>query len=183
MGLSIRDRADLIATFRYVSVYLMETLARWVPTTPELEVKVVFGRHIWEFAQHADALGKRTAELRAPLHNNRRPVDAYAALLEELDASSATAERVRGLYEAAIPDLERRYTAYLEATNPLLDEPSVRVIDRILRELPRLRSEAAGVLQARPDVKLADAAWPGRMASRFQAVKRIVEPRAVAEAV
>ncbi|KPK05001.1 MAG: hypothetical protein AMS20_07585, partial [Gemmatimonas sp. SG8_28] len=61
MTMSVRERADWIATFRFISVNLMETLARWVPNTPEMEVKLLFGRHLWEFAQHADAFGKRTA--------------------------------------------------------------------------------------------------------------------------
>ena len=51
----------MLATFRYVAVFLMETAARWTPLTPELEVKLLFGRHLWEFAQHADMLGQRTA--------------------------------------------------------------------------------------------------------------------------
>ena len=67
MSLSVQDRAEYVATFRFIQVFLMETLARWVPQTPEMEVKVLFGRHIWDLAQQADGLGKRGYELRAPL--------------------------------------------------------------------------------------------------------------------
>ena len=49
----------VFATARMVA--LMEIAAAWTPTTPEMEVKVLLGRHIWDFAQHADALGKRPA--------------------------------------------------------------------------------------------------------------------------
>ena len=34
----IQQRAEKIATFRFLEIYWMETLARWTPTTPELEV-------------------------------------------------------------------------------------------------------------------------------------------------
>ena len=182
MPQSIRDRADTIATFRWASVHLMEMLARWVPTTPELEVKILFGRHIWEFAQHADGLGRRTAELRAPLHFSLPPVPSYTAALAELADASGTAERVHGLYQAIIPDLEARYHRYVAETNPLLDEPSVRIIDRILADLTRLRADASEASGQRPDLRLTDAQWPERLRTRTQAVEPFVEFRSASMA-
>jgi len=84
MGLIVREKAEYLATFRWMEVFLMEMLARWVPTTPEMEVKVLMGRHIWDAAQHADALGKRTFELRAPLHYTLAPLPAYVDKMNEL---------------------------------------------------------------------------------------------------
>ena len=49
-----------MATWRFIAVHLMELLARWVPSAPELEAKALFGRHIWDMAQLADQLGHRT---------------------------------------------------------------------------------------------------------------------------
>jgi len=185
MTQSIRDRADTIATFRWVSVHLMEMLARWVPSTPELEVKILFGRHIWEFAQHGDALGRRTAELRAPLHFSLAPAKTYAAVLEELAQVKGTAERVHGLYQAIMPDLEARYHRYLTDTNPLLDEPSVRIIDRILADLTRLRADAAETLGQRSDLLMADPKWLERLRTRALEVASFVALRSgsVAEVV
>ena len=67
MLLNVTERGAHVATFRWIEVRLMETLAHWVPTTPEMEAKLLFGAHIWDAAQHADILGKRTQELRLPL--------------------------------------------------------------------------------------------------------------------
>ena len=50
MALILREKAEYLATLRWLEVFLMETLARWVPTTPEMEVKVLFGRHLWDAA-------------------------------------------------------------------------------------------------------------------------------------
>jgi hypothetical protein len=75
MSLTVAERARRIATFRFVEVRLME-IGGLDPTTPEMEVKVLLGRHIWDFAQHADALGKRTLELRERLHHSRPPTSA-----------------------------------------------------------------------------------------------------------
>jgi hypothetical protein len=135
----------MIATFRFIEVRLMEITAAWTPTTPEMEVKVMFGRHIWDFAQHADALGKRTFELRQPEHYTLAPTPEYAALLDEVAGQKATAARLAGLYEGLLPGLERRYQRYLEAVDPLLDEPTVVIIDRILRDLSRMRQDASRI--------------------------------------
>jgi len=58
--MTVKERGRFVATLRWVNVSIMETLAAWVPTTPEMEAKLLFGEHIWDAAQHADALGKRT---------------------------------------------------------------------------------------------------------------------------
>src|SRR5581483_12233555 len=82
--MNVKQRAETIGTFRFIEVRLMETAAYWVPLTPEMEVKVLLGRHIWDFAQHADWLGKRAFELRQAEHYTRRPGDDYHQLLEQM---------------------------------------------------------------------------------------------------
>jgi hypothetical protein len=143
MTLTVNDRARAIATFRYLEVRLMEITAGWTPTTPEMEVKVVFGRHIWDFAQHADWLGKRTFELRQPEHYTLPPVESYVQLLGEMAAEESTAGRLAALYDVFLPALARRYGQYLSDTDPLLDQPSVVVVERILHEMERMQRDAA----------------------------------------
>jgi hypothetical protein len=142
MSLTVNERVQWIATFRYTSVRLMEMTAAWTPTTPEMEAKVMFGRHIWDFAQQADALGKRTFEMRRPEQFSQKAVDDYVRLLDEASRVSGTAERLAALYDAILPGLERRYRWYLDETDRLLDGPSVVVLERILIDLPRQRAEA-----------------------------------------
>jgi hypothetical protein len=143
MALTVNDRARRIATLRFVEVRLMEIVSAWTPTTPEMEVKMVFGRHIWDFAQHADWLGKRTFELRQPEHYTLRPADSYVTVLDDLAATSGTAERLSALYDGFLPRLEQRYRSYIEETDALLDAPSVVIIERILHEMARMNGEAA----------------------------------------
>ena len=180
MSQTIRERADTIGTLRHISVFLMETLARWVPTTPELEAKVLFGRHVWEFAQHADLLGKRTAELRAALHYNLSPTAAYAALLQDLANTEATASRIRLFYEGMLPELAARYGQYLGATDQLLDEPSVRIIERILPDLDRMRRDAAAAVTEYPSFGSARVADADHASARFALVTNWVAHRAPA---
>lgn len=163
MDLTIRQRADRIGAFRYVSVHVMEMLARWIPTTPELEAKILFGRHVWDFAQHADLLGRRTGELRAPLQYSYEPTDAYRRVLDTVSSATGTVERVSGIYDVLLADLEGRYRLYLESTDRLSDEPSVRIIERILADFPRLRSDRAAFASERADLVPADAGWATRI--------------------
>jgi hypothetical protein len=177
MGLTIRQKADRIGTFRFISVSLMEILARWVPTTSELDAKVLFGRHVWDFAQHADQLGRRTGELRAPAQYSLRAADAYCKVLDTMAGATGTLERVSGFYDGLLPDLEVRYRRYLDETDQLNDEPSVRIIERILFDLPRLKADRAAFAVQRADLKPADAGWAARIAALASAEGEIVTDR------
>jgi hypothetical protein len=148
MKLSVPQRASAIATFRFIEVRLMELVAFWTPSTPEMEVKVMFGRHIWDFAQHADQLGKRTFELRLPEQHSRRAAEPYVELLEKTAAVTGTAARLSALYDALLPGLERRYAAYIGSTDPILDEPSIVTLDRIVLDLQRQRQECDALRRA-----------------------------------
>ncbi len=176
MTLTVRERADTIGTLRYISVFAMETLARWVPTTPDLEAKIIFGRHIWEFAQHADALGKRTHELRAALHYSPEPTPAYLAALEALRALQGSGERMTACYDTLVPDLTARYTAFISATDVFLDEPSVRVIERNLADLARMRDESVALRRERADLAVAGGA--AAIAAQFTVCDAYVRFRA-----
>lgn len=166
--MNVKERAESIGTFRHVSVFLMETLARWVPSTPEMEVKVLFGRHIWLAAQAADRFGKRARELRAPLHYSRPPREGFARDLAALADLRATADRLEGLYSVALPAFTAAYSRYLDETDPVIDEPSVVILRDVLRDLERMRSEAARLLEEIPALRPAAgaaAALPGAFSS------------------
>jgi hypothetical protein len=142
MSLSVQDRVRAIATFRFIEVRLMETVAGWTPLTPEMEVKVMLGRHIWDFAQHADLLGKRTFELRQPEQYTLPATPDYVSLLADVASETTTFSRLGSLYDAVLPALERRYQAYVADSDAIVDGPSLVIIERILNDIPRMRSEA-----------------------------------------
>jgi hypothetical protein len=165
---SIAQKADILATLRYVAVFLMETTARWTPLTPELEVKLLFGRHLWEFAQHADILGQRTAELRAGLHYTRPPIDGYKQVLDDQLTCETAADRVTSIYDALVPDLMWRYEQILREADPLLDQPTMRIVERILADLARLQVERRDLL-AGIAVPAADPDWTSDLRRRLAA--------------
>jgi hypothetical protein len=177
MSLSVQERAENVATFRFIQVFLMETLARWVPNTPEMEVKVLFGRHIWDLAQQADALGQRTYELRAPLQFSLRPKDRYVKFLEDFASTVTTQQKIRGFYDVVLPGLVSRYQIYLDSTDRLLDEPTARIIDGILGDFSRMRDESRELRNELPQLQLDDKDWPAQLAEREAAEGNIVAHR------
>ena len=141
MRYNVQQRAECVGTFRWIAVYKMELLARWVPTTPEMEVKVLFGRHVWDCAQHADALGKRAFELRAPLHFTLPPSQTFQQFLRTVADLKGTDERVHAFYDVACRSMTEHYRTYLGNTDALMDEPTVRIIELILRDYERMAGE------------------------------------------
>jgi hypothetical protein len=142
MSLSVADRARRIGTFRFVEVRLMEITAGWTPSTPEMEAKVMFGRHIWDFAQHADALGRRMFELRQPAQRSFDPAPAYVKLMTEVAAVEDTAGRLAALYDVLLDGVQRQYRRYAEDVDAMLDAPSLVVVERILADGRRQREDA-----------------------------------------
>jgi len=180
--LTVKERGQFVATIRYVQVWLMETLAAWVPTTPEMEVKLLFGEHIWDAAQHADALGKRTFELRMPLQHSLRPAAAYAELLAELAATEPTPQRLAVVYDVMLPALAARHRRYIEQTDGLVDAPTVRILERDLADAARMIEAGHALRQELPALQLADRAWAEALVAREAAIERIAAspPDAVA---
>jgi hypothetical protein len=166
MHLTITQKADTVGTFRFVFVRAMEFLAGWVPTSPELEVKVLFGRHIWLLAQHADWLGRRAVELRAKLHYERCPAGAYADAFGSVRSIASSADRVSVFYDTLLPDLRARLSAHMAAVDPLLDSPTVDIIGRILADFDRMGRDARATTAERPDVL---GQQPSPLASTMQA--------------
>lgn len=180
MGISVRERADTVATFRFINVFLMETLAAWVPTTPEMEVKVLFGRHLWDLAQHADEFGKRAGELRLGLHASREPVPAFKDILRRVAEAKTTSERVDGFYAGIVPVLLGLYEAYMKETDPLMDEPTVRVVERAVGDLTRMRTGRAELQQDWPTLPKAEQ-WAQQIVAAAEEVPQFVDFRPAPE--
>lgn len=173
---TVSERGRSIATFRYMCVWMMETIARWTPTTPEMEAKVMMGRHIYEFAQMADALGKRTFELRLPEQHSIAPTAAYDAFLKDIVKTSSTADKIATFYDGVVPGIIARFKAYIAATDEILDEPSIVALQRAIVDLERQRVDAA---QLQRELKLSSGA-AAAAADREKSIAEIVTAEKVA---
>lgn len=181
MTLNVAQRGAHVATFRWIEVRLMETLAGWTPTTPEMEAKLLFGAHIWDAAQHADILGKRAHELRLPLQHSIAPAAGYVHYLDELRAATDTPKRIAGFYDCALPALRRRFDAYLAQIDLLLDGPTVRLIDRIRFDMDRMIEESRKLRQEMAVFQLNDPSWLEALRRRESGVPGVVADATAAE--
>lgn len=128
----------------------MRTLGGWIALTPELGPKLLFGRHVWDCAQHADLWGRRLPELRSPAQHSE-PVNAeFARFMDLLDGREGrreTVERVVGVYRVLKPHLIATYEAHLAAANPIYEPPTRRILERCLTEERRHVAAATVVLE------------------------------------
>ena len=97
----------------------MRVLGGWIALTPELPAKLLFGRHVWDCAQHADAWGRRLPELRAPAQTSEPANDAMIAfmqLLESPERPQQTLERIAGAYGVLKSHLVTVYARHFAST-------------------------------------------------------------------
>jgi hypothetical protein len=178
MYFNVKERGEHVATFRWIEVRLMEMLAAWVPTTPEMEAKLVLGTHIWDVAQHADSFGKRTHELRLPLQHSIEPSADYVRFLGDLAATTETCKRIAGFYDCMIPALDRMFRDYLSRVDPLLDGPTVRILERITTDLARMKAEGEALREELPGVSSSDPVWLDSLRHREASLPVVVSSSA-----
>ena len=129
--LGVDASARRVRHYRFVEERMMRVLGGWIALTPELPVKLLFGRHVWECAQHADAWGRRLPELRARAQESEPASDDVArfmALLESPVERGQTIERVVGVYRVLKPHLATVYARHLERANPVYEPPTRRIL-------------------------------------------------------
>jgi hypothetical protein len=128
---------------------MMRVLGGWIALTPELDAKLLFGRHVWDCAQHADLWGRRLPELRAPAQESEpanEGVVALVDLVQRVEAPEQTVERVTGVYRVLKPHLATVYERHLAVANPVYEPPTRRILARVIEEERRHAAAGAVVL-------------------------------------
>ena len=177
---SVDDSARRIRHYRYAEERMLRALGGWIALTPELPAKLLFGRHVWDCAQHADLWGKRLPELRAPAQQsepaNQRMVK-FMDLLESAEGPRQTVERVAGVYRVLKPHLVTVYAHHLANANPVYEPPTRRILERCVEE-ERRHAAAGAVVLAR--LTRDDAARERQRAWEQQLIAQLTEAGGVA---
>ena len=133
------ESARRVGNYKWIEMRLFEALGGWVATVPELDVKLVLGRHCYHHAWHAELWNKRLPELREM--NTERltepPNDAMIAFTDavrEPEAPELTIEKLVGVYRVLIPRKIAAYTFHLNATSRITDAPTMRSLKFILQD-------------------------------------------------
>ena len=134
-GYSVEQNVDLLRRYNYLETRLVEVAAAYICPTPEWEVKCALSLHVWLDAEHSAAIRKRVAEMREPpLHLDRCPDQRLAALMDEVIRPHDTIELLAGIFTVLRPALAEAYRLHMEATNRLIDYPTVRLLRFALLE-------------------------------------------------
>jgi hypothetical protein len=128
VGWSVEESVRRLLRLHWAEKRLMALAHAHLPATPEWEVKCALALHQWQDAEHAHALRNRIAEMRSPVPRLDVPPDgALEAFFEELLRVRDTIELVAGL-ALTHAELTDAYRRHLAGSNPLVDQPTRRVL-------------------------------------------------------
>jgi hypothetical protein len=142
-GWLVNDNARRFSNYHHAERELVHLLGGWVARIPETAVKILIGTHIWDDAQHLEAIHQRLKELRYPSELPACPSVEYAQFLDTLDQAEDTAQFLAGIYLVLKPRLISACQWHLSQCDPLIDEPSIRLLQRIITD------ETKSVLEGR----------------------------------
>src|SRR5258707_11340675 len=143
--LEVDESARTVRHYRFVVERMMRILGGEPDPAPELSVKLLLGRHVWDNAQHADLWGKRLPELRATAQVSEPSKGRLVAFMDALEAAGAPGEtigRVVGVYRVPKPQLLATYETHLASANAVYEPPTCRILTRCIED--ERRHVAAG---------------------------------------
>ena len=143
-GLSVGECVGRLKRYHYAIKRLHEIFLARLTAEPIYELKMAFSLHAHYCAEHVAALRQRVGEMREPpLGLDVVPDENLAVFFDEILAAPTTAELLGGVYEKAVPALIAALERHRGETNPLADQPSVRVVKFALMELREMAEYGA----------------------------------------
>jgi hypothetical protein len=120
---TLAESARRLGSCRWVELRLYEAMGGWVPTIPELDVRLAVGSACRAHAWHAEMWSAAPPE----------PFDAgVSALLDAVAAAEGTLERLVGAYRVVVPRLVATYSAHANHTSAASDGPVARALGLVL---------------------------------------------------
>jgi uncharacterized ferritin-like protein (DUF455 family) len=104
-------------------------LGAWIASAPELDLKITWAYHLNDLAQLADQIGRRIHALTAERPEVPSPANrSLLGFLRELSGLTTPEEQMAGLYRTLLPAILGSCQEHMERTNPVADEPTVRLL-------------------------------------------------------
>src|SRR5918912_2807984 len=128
---TVKENGQRLANYRYLEVQLMEMIGGWSHTTPQLAFKATFGAHVYDHALAADMLGERLEQLRSGREREEPATDELAHLCEHVWHLDDTVARLVAVYRVLEPHVVSTYVYHADATDPMTDTPTVRLLRQL----------------------------------------------------
>jgi hypothetical protein len=153
-GLSVEECVNRLKRYHYAFKRLHQIFTARLTAEPIYELKMGFSFHAHLCAEHVAALRKRVGEMREPPLGLEAVPDANLEIFfDEILGVPATEELVLGLYAKAVPALKEALQRHIADTNPLADQPSVRLCRFALLELEQMQQFGAQAMAALVDAQ------------------------------
>ena len=139
VGLSVDDNVTQLLRLQWTERRLMRALVMHLPATPVWEAKCGMALHQWQCAEHVEMIRQRIGEMRNPVPSLDTPpeggsVAGLDTVFDMLEESRGPAPVFMMLYHTVFPALAEAYAQHLDATNPLVDHPTRRLVKIALQE-------------------------------------------------
>jgi hypothetical protein len=135
IGYPVDESVRRLLRYQWVERWLMRDLLSHLTAEPVWEVKCGYALHQWQDGLHADAIRRRIGEMRHPVPSlDRSPDPGLERALDEALRSSDAVELLAGSYGLVRKALAESYREYLTRSNPLVDQPTRRVLQAALAD-------------------------------------------------
>jgi hypothetical protein len=142
-GYDVDENAIRFSNYFHVLREVVHLSCGWLPLAPEFELKYRLGDHLHDDARAIARVKRRLYELRHPSDYPGSPGEELAALLERMSRAASPAEYVAIAYGEAKPALAGAMRIHLEALDPVSDEPSLRLLRKLVERQERHVEELA----------------------------------------
>src|SRR5215204_2897676 len=136
-GYDVDENAVRFSNYFHVLRELVHLSCGWLPLEPRLEVKFLLGDHLHDDARAVTKIKRRLYELRTPSDYPGAPAEELGALLDRANGATASAGYVEIAYGELKPALLAAIRVHLATLDPIVDEPSLRLLTQILHRQER----------------------------------------------
>jgi hypothetical protein len=136
-GYDVDENAIRFSNYFHVLRELVHLSCGWLALEPRLEVKCALGDHLHDDARSVTKVSRRLYELRHPSEYPGAPDAELAAVLDRAAAAESSAAYLEIAYGELKPALLAAVRHHLDTLDPLLDEPSLRLLTQLLHRQER----------------------------------------------
>jgi Protein of unknown function (DUF455) len=136
-GHDVDENASRFSNYFHVLRELVHLSSAWLALEPRLEVKYALGDHLHDDARAISKIRRRLYELRHPSEYPGAPDTDLAALLDRAAAAESPSAYLEIAYGELKPTLLAAVRIHLATLDPLLDEPSLRLLTQLLHRQER----------------------------------------------
>src|SRR3954453_15457795 len=149
-GYDVDENAIRFSNYFHVLREVVHLSYGWLALEPRLEVKYALGDHLHDDARGLTKLKRRLYELRTPSDYPGAPSPELAALLDRANEATTSAEYVEIAYGELKPALAAAFRVHLDTLDPIIDEPSLRLLTQLVHRQERHTVELAAAAPRTP---------------------------------